>query len=479
MVYRPQDWAPLAAADPVPGRPGDVRDEAGRLKAVSDSIHDQVAALNRVARADDEHDLRGQFAGKIKDTARSLADHLGRARERYRVVSGELSAWADELEAAQRDSVSRHDDAVTAQRDIDAYTPHPVQATSATPSAHPSAAASGASDSPPPDPTQQHLLADAQRRLADARAALGRTVSQLQDQAKRHAGAIRDVIKHDGMKDSRWDKFKHWVDDHSYIISMACNALGWIATGCAVLALFVPGVNVAALAFLTGVAIGGTGLSLVGHGMLAAAGDGSWFDVGVDAFALVTFGLGRAAGTAAKEGETTVRVTLQGAGARALSKAVDADAGLQKAYGVVDATDGSVSAAEKAKTWQDILPGFADADAAAQAARDTARKASTFKVPEPPKIEWPKGSTLWNGDRDIAFKRPWAQGIATMLAGDKVAGQAADLDKNLRSVGNWWRAATGVDLLDKAFGSVAPFAGWQGYSNVTRHPFTMPIGSAW
>lgn len=134
----------------------------------------------------------------------------------------------------------------------------------------------------------------AQCAVDDADCMLRQARDQLQnavDDARRRGREIGDLIDDatdDDVKDGRWDRFKHWVDRNRGWIKQAVKGLGYLATAVAVVAIFIPGVNLIAAA-----AIGLTFLVAAGHSVLAASGNGSWFDVGLDVFALVTFGAGR------------------------------------------------------------------------------------------------------------------------------------------------------------------------------------------
>jgi hypothetical protein len=482
MGYRPADWQPLAGSDPVPGRPDDIRTEAGRLTRVADSIHDQVNALRRVAQADQDKDLQGQYAGSIAGPARDLADHLGKAENRYRVTAGELSAWADELQAAQSASYNQWQDAQQAQKDITANTPHPASGGSTAPAG--SSGSSGGHPAPAvPDPAQQQRLKDAQERLTAAQAALAKTVGTLQDQGRAHAGAIRNVIKHDGLKDSWWDSFKECIDANSHWITLACNALGWLATACAVISLFIPGLN-----FVAAIALGATFFSLLGHTVLASAGDGSWFDVGLDAFALATMGIGGLAAESAQAGEKGLAATLKGEGAlregtRAFDDVVRADPELAAAYKAVD--NPALSTAEKADNWLKISKGYPAASAARSTARQTVVDMAEHE-PDLSKFTVTRSSLLF-GDHYAVAGRTWAKGVAaTMSHEPEIASRAARLYSNLGTVGWTWRLGTAADVVDKTMGSVvpwhtfhSPYPGWQGYYNTTRNPFYAPIGGKW
>jgi hypothetical protein len=104
----------------------------------------------------------------------------------------------------------------------------------------------------------------------------------------------------DGVRDSPWDNFMDWMDEHHELVSTICTVLGVIAMAACVVALVVPGLNVAAAAVLAGVAMGASSPSHLGHSALAVSGNGSWVDVGIDVFSLATFGAGRFLGPGVK-----------------------------------------------------------------------------------------------------------------------------------------------------------------------------------
>ena len=87
-----------------------------------------------------------------------------------------------------------------------------------------------------------------------------------------------------------------------------------IATVLAIVALFIPGLDI--VAALLWIGFGLTALALAGRVMLAATGNGSWLDVALDAFAMLTFGRARgpaAALKAAAEGtEALGKTTVAG-----------------------------------------------------------------------------------------------------------------------------------------------------------------------
>jgi hypothetical protein len=112
---------------------------------------------------------------------------------------------------------------------------------------------------------------------------------------------------------------------------MVVTVLTWVATAVAIACIFIPGLNILAIALTVGL--------LAAHTLLAATGNGSWLDVAIDVAAIATLGMSRLAGTAAEEAETANLV-------RSGSTLGDAAEGGGGAGGVIDgvAEDGGSGA---------------------------------------------------------------------------------------------------------------------------------------
>jgi hypothetical protein len=103
-MSRPADWAPLAAADPVPGDPAEVALAGRRLKQVADQISADVSWLRSLCTARFWDSGAGQaFHDQVDDAAAELAW----ARERYLAAGEALGGgpagpgYAAALDAAQ------------------------------------------------------------------------------------------------------------------------------------------------------------------------------------------------------------------------------------------------------------------------------------------------------------------------------------------------------------------------------------------
>jgi len=268
-------WQPLGwDTDPVPGDPQEISTEAAHLAQVAQDITGQVAALRKIS-ADGIQ--IGQSPEAIRTAAQTLAGDLAKVAVRYQKVAAALRGWSPELEQAQRMSVQALDQAEIpyARLRQQAILPSGSHLTAA----------------------QQQEVASyhtAMRRAEDelnaARALLGRAISLRDTQAAYYQAKIDDA-SHDGLTDSWWDHVENWVDHHARLLSDICNALEWVATGLAIAALIFSGVGI-----LVVLGIAATALALAGRTLLAATGNGSWFDVGLDAISLLAFGTGKWAG---------------------------------------------------------------------------------------------------------------------------------------------------------------------------------------
>jgi len=293
-------WQPLGLdSDPVPGDPAQIRDEASHLSSVAKEITAQVAALRQISADGTEV---GAHADKIRSSASSLADQLDKVVGRYEKVSSALNEWAPELEQAQALSIQALNQAEGPYQQ--------VHQTVVLPSGPKLTAQQKQSI------TDYHnAVQKAQGELSAAQAVLTRATNLRDSAGSACAGKINNACN-DGMKDHHslfgsvfgWigHAFSFVVHHWSQILADVCTVLEVVATILAVAAFivaqFLPGIDVlvdlAAGAVLAGTIM--TGAALGGRILLAATGHGSWMDVGIDAFALATFGLGRLMGAGAR-----------------------------------------------------------------------------------------------------------------------------------------------------------------------------------
>lgn len=274
-MARPTDWTPLGLdADPVPGDPERISQEAAHLASVARTIGNEIAALTKIAAGDADAALKGEYADQIHSSASDLAGQLDKVVGRYQKVSSALSQWVTDLEHAQSQSIAALDQAEGPYQRI-IHTSKPPAVAS-------------------PTPVQQQEARDyatsmsqAQSELDAAKAILKKATTFRDQRASHYAGLIKASID-DGVKDSWWQSHVlEWIDRNAGWLKTLATVLEVIATIAAVLALIFTGVGI--------LIIIGLAATLVAAGarlLLAVAGDGSWLDFGMDVVSLLTFGIG-------------------------------------------------------------------------------------------------------------------------------------------------------------------------------------------
>jgi hypothetical protein len=175
-VARPADWTPLGcAADPVPGDPQAVEQEAARLAQAGAAAGRESAGLRQVAAVAAGPELKGAFATQAAGAATKMSGEMSLVATRYAAVSRALDAWSSALGEAQRMSLRALDMAVGPYRLLQ--------------SAAGQAAGAGQSR--------------AQGELDDARALLAKAVALRDQEAAQTARAIRAACN-DKLADSNW-----------------------------------------------------------------------------------------------------------------------------------------------------------------------------------------------------------------------------------------------------------------------------------
>jgi hypothetical protein len=289
-------WRPLGLdVDPVPGDPGRISQEAAHLAAVARQIGDQVTALRKIGA---DNTLVGQYADKLRSSANDVADSLDKVVGRYQKVSAALNGWLPDLEHAQAQSIQALDQAEGPHGQLMSLQSQTMPSgNSLTPQQQQQVQA------------HQKSLQQASGQLDAARALLGKATTLRDNSGSYHAGKIRSAID-DGVKDSWWDRFKDFIDHYAWLIKDFATLLEWLATAIAIVALFIPGLDVlVALAIIIGAA-------LILRTVLAATGNGSWMDVALDGFALLTLGAGKLLGSGisaiAENSKTLAQGMLEG-----------------------------------------------------------------------------------------------------------------------------------------------------------------------
>jgi hypothetical protein len=279
-MIRPPDWAPLAPSDPLAGSPEEILEQAARLRDAVVELTWQVNTLKRIGVGQ----LVGAYAEALRVSGADVAANLEKVIHRYSETARCLSGWAPELEEFQ---TKTHQLLLQAQEveqaALRATHDDPLQLAYRQ-------LATGAVGNVPPE-------------LAPLIKQLHAVVEEAEARGRFWAHQISQAID-DGLTDHGWAHLHGWITNHKEQLEHYTKRLGYVATIAAVGALFVPGLNVAVLGMgafgtlgaLDAVALG-SGLALLGtHSVMAAEGEGSWWEVGIDAVALGTFGYGRFVG---------------------------------------------------------------------------------------------------------------------------------------------------------------------------------------
>ncbi|MEE4545433.1 hypothetical protein V2S66_26125 [Streptomyces sp. V4-01] len=430
MGRRPRDWHPLAAADPVPGDPDAILDEVAHLKHVATLLRREAGDLRVIAQGDG---LVGRYAEALRDGARDLEGHLGETAGRYERVHGHLTCWAHELAGLQADAAR----ILRAARE--------------------DAGADPGSGSGADDPLAAH------------RASLAK-VEALRDERAGHYGHLLGHQIDDKIKDSRWQRLKNAVHDWQGVISLAVDVMSWTATVIAVAALLTtPAGWVAGLALWLSFGV------LAGHLLLAAAGDGSWADIAMDAFGLLTMHVGNAALTELRAVRDATKRAAQAAAdeAAAANSARATQAVRDRASAVVNRR--GATRAERAKARHDRNIARASNR---RAGRDAADAEASTPMPEATRWEAVRmggEKESMNVHKDIQRMRAaYPRNAAVALASE-----GADARKRVFEA--TWMAATTVDGFDKGAGSSDIYPSkWQyGPYGRLKDRYTREIGSAW
>ena len=278
MASRPYDWSPLGLdSDPVPGDPEAVSAESRRLAQTAQELRTQITMLQKIA---SDATLKGEYAGSLRAHAQQLSQDLGKVATRYESVADATGEWSGDLAEAQAASL-------TALRM--AESPYEQLRRLQAPQQPPAGASTAVQEQYSVDKQQyRQAQSSAQAAMTDAQRLLGQATGNRDTAGAAAARKISDA-SHDSLADNWWDQFKQIISHIANNLKTIATVIGYIATACALLAVILTGPL--ALVFL--VIAGGLVLTELGiHTILAATGDGSWVDVGLDVFALATLGYG-------------------------------------------------------------------------------------------------------------------------------------------------------------------------------------------
>ncbi|SFF13420.1 hypothetical protein SAMN05216251_108319 [Actinacidiphila alni] len=435
---RPRDWHPLADADPTPGDPEAIRAEVAHMKRLAAMLRAEAADLALIGSADG---LKGGYAVKLRDESRELEVHLRETAGRYERVHGHLSGWAAELDDIQSEA-----DRILRGARADASV-----------SASGSASGDTAPDGAEADPLARH------------RRSLDKVETHRDLRAAHYAARIRHEIN-DKIKDSWWERRKNEIDGVKGAISLVVDVMSWVATGIALVAIVMtPAGWVAGLAIWLAVGV------LAGHLLLAAAGDGSWLDIGMDVFGLLTMGAGTIALKNLTAVRTATKLAAQGAADEraAVSATRSSRSVLDRSSATVNRRGATKAARAKARH---------DRNIARAAAKRAGRDAAAFEAAAPMAEASQREAVLLGGDRETAnlYKDVVRMRAAYPESGAvRRASQGAEVHRN--AFRGAWASATSVDLVDKAAGSsdfIPRKPSSSSYGDF-KDRYTKEVGTAW
>lgn len=287
--------ADAAEIEPIPGDAEGIRSHAHRYSDVAVLVTRAVQDL-KIINADREQ-YRAEATDAMFDKAEDVVPQLEKIQNRYEVAGSELAAFAQVLAEAQADARSA---VSTRDANVDDVRRYQGQISDA----HDAPPPKPDDDGPTPQQEVDRLEGAAEPYVQALRSAhtLWKQAKQSVEQRARTAEErLNEAMDADGLTDSAWDRFASWVSENAGWIQALKDILSIIATVLAVLSLFFPGLLLLAAIF--------AGLTLLLSVTLASTGNGSWLDVALDTVAVLTLGVGAAAGGLVKGVTSALRFT--------------------------------------------------------------------------------------------------------------------------------------------------------------------------
>lgn len=387
--------------------------------------------ITRLRALSDGTGLKGDYADALQDGADRLRDKLGKVADRYEAVAVKVSAWAEAVEDAQHQTVAAHR-AATAAHDV-------ITPLDALPEADLT-------------PTQKSDLDHARASLIRAQAAFDGAVGDYESDARRLSGAIEDLLD-DSLEDSCWSWTSNLLERNAAWINEALEIIGWIATVVAIAAVLIACAPTAPawLALAASWAIAGAeaatyGTALV-HTALAATGNGTWADVGLDVVAILTLRMGKAAEQGVTAGVDATRVASRQAAKDAVS-AARADQSEARQEIARELRNRSIS-----KPRRQFLEG--------QLKRMNEKARAAAKYPSQHEPEVSRAEIVRaGGSRETAIaEKLGAHEAAKHVGNEAVQTQARSIKSHAVKNSAAFVAGTAADLTDKSFGSSGVFEG--------------------
>lgn len=277
-MSRPSDWSALDwSVDPVPGSPDEIQDGAVHMAQVATVIADAARNLREIASSDGQ---QSQAVDAFRERARLVADEIALVEERYAQTAEALAGYVEPLREAQAMSLSALEAAVAARERVWA-----AEADVASASLDLQYAVEDSDRTTAQARLEDALgrLSSAQGDLSDARSALTAAISHRDGAAESTMALIDAALEVNDLNDSAWRQF---LNRHADLLDGIAKVLAIAGAVVAVVALFIPGVNV-----LVGLGIG-LGAAAINFA-LAENGNKDWTDFAWDVFGLATLGAGK------------------------------------------------------------------------------------------------------------------------------------------------------------------------------------------
>ncbi|MEU8978899.1 hypothetical protein [Streptomyces sp. NPDC048309] len=292
MAGRPRDWHPVADSDPIPGDPDQVAALGRKLRKTAEELERQIRNLKAVAEVDAWDSKAGkEFREKAKGNVRKLEA----AFKRYDTAADALGTKVAEIGGGYQDKLNAKptnyaSDLNRAQEIADA-------------------SLKDAKDADERKGAAQHSLdgltekekEDKKKGFEEKRDAAGDDITAAREKisqakeirdnaAKRAREAIDDVISHDSLKDSFWDKFDDWVEGIGTFFS---NAAAWLGV-VSLLVGWIPIIGQALAGILGSLAMIATLISTVTTVIQVIRGDKGWTDLALAVAGFAMMGVGKA-----------------------------------------------------------------------------------------------------------------------------------------------------------------------------------------
>ncbi|TDC27139.1 hypothetical protein E1265_02345 [Streptomyces sp. 8K308] len=279
MPERPRDWSPLTedGQDPLPGDWELVREAADRYRQTAEFIQRARDLLREVT--DSRDGWQSDAGDAFRETATEVSDDVFRAHGRYEAAADALAEYWPQLREVQDESLDLRRQARQTQGEIERLGPRVA------------AAEDEDSDTHDQFASLSGELAGAQAELTRLRSRMAELIEDRDIAAQRAADAIGEFIGGDGLTDGFWDRAGAAFSQALNFVGELAGQIAMVAGIAALLLCWVPVLGQA----LAAVATIATAVSLVVNLL-----QGDLRGILIDSIGLLTFGLGRAAGAAAR-----------------------------------------------------------------------------------------------------------------------------------------------------------------------------------